>query len=161
MRPAAIRDVIGRINDDLSLGPGLQVEALVVRLRIEEPGLDGVTHVKLNQQLGVVVRSRRVVVSGRQLHAVEDDALVALNQLDEANFDSCVGATAAGGAPQLEMKRGDGDEQVGRKLVQPEVKQGRACASGGTPLAPSMPCVAEGNNLETDVSEQAQHKIVE
>ena len=140
MRPPAIRDVIGWINDDLGLGPGLHVEAFVVGLGVEEPGLDGVTHVKLDQQLGVVVRSRRVVVSGRQLHAVEDDALVALNQLDEANFDSsCVGAAAAGGAPQLEVECGGGDEQVGRKLVQPEVKQGRGRASGGTPFAPSMP----------------------
>jgi hypothetical protein len=99
--PAAIHDVISRTNDDLSLGPGLHVEALVVGLGVEQPGLYGVTHVKLDQQqLGVVVvRSRRVVVSGRQLDAVEDDALVALNQLDEANFDSCVGAAAAGGAP--------------------------------------------------------------
>ena len=64
----------------------LQLQSLV-GLRVEQPGLDGVGHVELNQLdvFAVVVLGDRL-----KLDRVQDDALVALDDLDEADAVSLV-----------------------------------------------------------------------
>ncbi len=75
-----------------------------------------------------------------EIKAVQDDALLALNQLGKRNagrLGNCSRRQEA--TAQTEVERGGGDEKVVRQLVQLEVEE-RAAGAAGAALLSRRPC---------------------